>query len=66
MYSCSLQPMDWLDDQGPEKSMIRKLVRKTSGEEVYGQISPNDKLYEDTSVPCKCSPKGEFYREEAQ
>lgn len=29
-----LQPTDWLDSQGFRKNMIRKLVRRVSGEEV--------------------------------
>jgi hypothetical protein len=45
MCECSLtqglQPMDWLDGQRLGKITIGKLVRKTSGKEVCGQIFPN-------------------------
>lgn len=38
MKGCSLthglSPMNWLDDQGHEKSMIGNLMRNTSGKEV--------------------------------
>ena len=33
--------MVWLDGQGFRKNMMGKLMTKSSGKEVYGQISQN-------------------------
>ena len=54
-----------IDGQGLGRKMIRKLVTKKFGEEVYGWASLNSqkkKKCDDTCVPCRCSPKGDFSR----
>lgn len=62
--SVIVQPMDWLDGKGLRKSVIGKLVRKTSGQEYVDRSPQMSKECENIYDPC--SSKAYFNRGKIQ